>query len=213
VLQRLFPTFFAPATALKWQDFLARYRRLLIAALSVLLVLASVSAIRGSRPTTTVVVATHALRAGQVLRADDIIERTVPTAAGLGAAARVSDIAGRTLLVDLNIDQPLFEAFTLNSGTIPAGTAAVPLRPADAAVATVVRAGEHVDVIGQHTSDDIPTVIARNLAVLTITTPPTTGLLKSATEAPMVVVVADPSTAAALAAATLAGPIALTLRD
>lgn len=161
----------------------------------------------------TVVVASHPLRSGQVVTPEDVVPKTVPAAAGQGALTQVDAVQGRTLLVDVNADQPLFASFTLGSHSIPAGSAAVPLRPADGAVAEVVHPGERLDVVGQRTSEDPVGVIARDVSVLTVTTPRTTGLLKSATEAPMVVVLTDPATAADLAAATLAGPIALTLRN
>ena len=213
MLSRWFPTFFAQSTHVTVRDFVARYRRPLIAALSALLLLAIVGAIRGSRPTVEVVVALNPISAGEQLGAADVTVKRVPTAAGSGAATSTSDVVGRTSLVALQPGQPIYASFTIGRTSIPGGQAAVPLRPADAASAITVHAGERVDVIGQRTADDAASVLARNVTVLAITAPKTSGLLKSAVDTPMVIVITDPYTASELARASLAGPVAFTMRS
>jgi len=130
-----------------------------------------------------------------------------------GAATNLADLVGRTLLVPLVSGQPISTAFALDQRVIPAGYAAVPLRPAEATVAAIVRPGERVDVIGQLRADTAPSLLANNLVVLTVTTPRTSGFLKSTSEASLIVVLANTSVAAQLAGASLAGPVAIALRS
>jgi Flp pilus assembly protein CpaB len=176
-------------------------------------VLASIAAVKGTRPSIEVLVATRALDAGVVLTDADTELRAVATPLALGASRDASDLVGRTLLINVDVGQPLYQSFALDQTSIPKGLAAVPLRTSDPAVANLVRPGERVDVIGQRTSADPPTMLARDLAVLTVAVPKASGLLKSSGEAPLVVVLADSYTAGTLAAASLAAPVALTLRS
>jgi len=194
-------------------DAINRHRRLVAAFLAALTVLASIAAVKGTRPSIEVLVASHALGAGTVLTDADTELRAVSTPLALGASNNASDLIGRTLLINVEPGQPMYQSFALDRTSIPKGLAAVPLRTADPAVANIVRSGERVDVIGQRTSADAPTLLARDLAVLTVAVPKASGLLKSSNEAPLVVVLADSYTAGTLAAASLAAPVALTLRS
>jgi len=193
-------------------DAINRHRRLVAAFLAALTVLASIAAVKGTRPSIEVLVASHALGAGTVLTDADTELRAVSTPLALGASNNASDLIGRTLLINVEPGQPMYQSFALDRTSIPKGLAAVPLRTADPAVANIVRSGERVDVIGQRTSADAPTLLARDLAVLTVAVPKASGLLKSSNEAPLVVVLADSYTAGTLAAASVAAPVALTLR-
>jgi Flp pilus assembly protein CpaB len=194
-------------------DTINRYRRLIAASLAAITLFAAIAAVKGTRPTTDVLVAARDLGAGSVIAADDVVVRTVATTLALGATDEPAQLVGHTLLVNVTSGQPMYDTFALDHTSIPEGFAAVPLRPSDGAVANIVRPGERVDIVGQRTASDAPTVLARNLAVLTVAVPRATGLLKSSSDSPLVVVVADSYTAGALAAASLAGPVALTLRS
>lgn len=194
-------------------DAINRHRRLLAAILAAVTVLASIAAVKGTRPSIEVLVATRELNAGSVLTEADTERRVVATPLALGASTNAADLTGRTLLINVEPGQPLYQSFALDQASIPKGLAAVPLRTSDPAVANLVRPGERVDVIGQRTSADAPTLLARDLAVLTVAVPKASGLLKSSGEAPLVVVLADSYTAGVLAAASLAAPVALTLRS
>jgi len=184
-----------------------------VAVLAAVTVLASIAAVKGTRPTVDVLVASRAVTAGSVLTGADVELRAVATPLALGASSRSAELVGRTLLINVDAGQPLYQSFALDRTSIPKGFAAVPLRTSDPAVANIVRPGERVDVIGQRTSSDAPTLLARDLAVLAVVAPRATGLLKSSSEAPLVVVLADSYTAGTLAAASLAAPVALTLRS
>jgi Flp pilus assembly protein CpaB len=183
------------------------------AVLAAVTVLASIAAVKGTRPTIEVLVATRDLAAGTVLSTGDAELRTIATPLALGASQSESELVGRTLLINVQPGQPLYPSFALDQASIPKGLAAVPLRTSDPAVANLVRPGERVDIVGQRTSADSPTMLARDLAVLTVAVPKTSGLLKSSGDAPLVVVLADAYTAGVLAAASLAAPVALTLRS
>jgi Flp pilus assembly protein CpaB len=202
-----------PDQQLRLADAVNRHRRLIAAALAAIAVLASISAVQGTRPTMAIVVATRALHAGSVVAPADVAVRSMSAELSAGALGETSAVVGRTLLVNVNAGQPMYSSFALEHGSIPTGWAAVPLRTADAAVANLIRAGERVDVVGQRTSNDPATVLARNVSVLTVAAPQQSGLLKASNEAALVVVLADSYTASTLAAATLAGPVALSLRS
>jgi pilus assembly protein CpaB len=202
-----------PSQKLQLTDAINRHRRAVAAVLAAVTVLASIAAVKGTRPSIDVLVATRALSAGTVLSESDTALRAVATPLALGASANPSELLGRTLLINVDPGQPLYPSFALDRTSIPRGLAAVPLRTSDPAVANLVRPGERVDVVGQRTSADPPTLLARDLAVLTVAVPKSSGLLKASSEAPLVVVLADSYTAGVLAAASLAAPVALTLRS
>ncbi len=203
----------SPRATTSLRDTINRHRRLLAATLAAITVLAALNAVQNSQPMTVVITATHAMNPGTRLTQSDVAARRVPRAATLGAATSTTELTGRTLLVGVAAGQPMYLSFALSAGAIPSGLVAVPLRPSDAAVGAMIRAGEHVDVVGQRSSNDTPSLLARDLAVLTVTTPRTTGFLKSSSDTGLVVVLADSWTATVLAAASLSGPVALTLRS
>jgi Flp pilus assembly protein CpaB len=158
-----------------------RLRRLAVA---VLLVLAACLVARQAAPppaeTAGVVVAARDLTAGHVLAAEDL--RTVRLPADVvptGTVGRVPALEGRWVVVDIPAGLPLVDG-VLDADRFgiraPAGTVAVPIRLADAAVAALLRPGDRIDLVapgadpaepGEPTPD--ATVLARAAVVLEVT--------------------------------------------
>ncbi|QIS22858.1 SAF domain-containing protein [Nocardia terpenica] len=154
-------------------------RRLLAAAL---VILAAVLVVRGD-PTARhveVVVAARDLAPGRVLHADDLrrVSRTAGTVPG-GAVRAESAVLGATLagavrggeiLTDLRVVGPRLA--TVAAGVPEARI--VPIKPADNAIADILRAGDRVDVVAaEETSGDSaragpPRVLATDAAVVLV---------------------------------------------
>jgi Flp pilus assembly protein CpaB len=156
--------------------------RLRRAAIAVLLVLAACLVARQAAPppaeTTGVVVAARDLTAGHVLAAEDL--RTVRLPAGLvptGTVGRVPALEGRWVVVDIPAGLPLVDG-VLDADRFgiraPAGTVAVPIRLADAAVAALLRPGDRIDLVAPGGTSPVgeqapAAVLARAAVVLEVT--------------------------------------------
>lgn len=157
--------------------------RLRRAAAAVLVVLVACLVARQAAPpppdTTDVVVAALDLTAGQVLAREDL--RTVRLPSGLvpaGTVGQVAALEGRSAVVDVPAGLPLVDG-VLDADrfgiSAPAGTVAVPIRLADAAVAALLRPGDRIDLVapGDASPDpgdpaSAPTVLARAAVVLEV---------------------------------------------
>jgi Flp pilus assembly protein CpaB len=137
----------------------ARHRRLL---LSLAAVVALLSVVRALAPPTVatlpVLVAARDLAAGHVLTDGDL--RQVDWPADLspppGDPATAAGLAGRSLASPVRAGEAVTDARLLGPGVLtgqPAGTLAVPVRLADATAATLVAAGDRVDLIAGATPD------------------------------------------------------------
>lgn len=102
-------------------------------------------------PTAPVVVAAADLPAGSVLTTEDLRTARLPLAAVPRAAvADPAALAGAVLAVDVPAGLPLVSAHVSGgrfATDAPAGTVAVPVRLADAAVAALLRPGDRVDLV------------------------------------------------------------------
>lgn len=153
-------------------------------AVAVVVVLAACLVARQAAPppaeTTDVVVAARDLTAGQVLAAEDL--RAVRLPADLvpaGTVGRVPALEGRWAVVDIPAGLPLVDG-VLDADRFgiraPAGTVAVPIRLADAAVAALLRPGDRIDLVAPSGVSPEPgeqapgaTVLARAAVVLEVT--------------------------------------------
>lgn len=155
-----------------------------------------------------VAVAAHDLDAGATLTAADLRTATYPAALA-PTGALTPDAAGQVLAGPLRAGEPVTDLRIAGPELVArlAGpeAAAVPVRPADPAVAQMLRAGDRVDVVTLGV-DGHGTVVAGDAAVLTVLPP------DDATGGRLVLVALPRETATQVAAASLADTVTLTLR-
>lgn len=165
-------------------------------------------------PSAPVVVARADLAPGHVLAAEDL--RTVRLPARLAPPAAVADpdaLVGARVAVPVPVGLPVVEAHLARSRFArqpPPGTVAVPVQPADDAVADLLRPGDRVDLVtaGDAWGGEAPRVLARAALVLDVVVADddaAAGLLGAAgggpSGAPVLVVAVSPGEGHALAAA------------
>ncbi len=154
-------------------------------------------------PTVPVVVAATDLPAGAVLDGSGLVVVGMPPGVRpTGSSAEVADLAGRVLAAPLRSGEPVTDVRVVGAGVtalLPPGQVAAPVRPADLAVAALVRAGDRVDVLATVEGSATAEVVARGALVLSAdgrsgdaSAEPSGGLL---------LVAVLPETAARLAAA------------
>lgn len=195
----------------------------LLAALAVVLALAP----GPSADEAPVLVTVRELAPGSAIRAEDLVVRSWPAAlVPAGALRALPDAAGRVVAGAVRAGEPLTDlrlvgaALTTRAGGPDA--AAVPLRPADPAVAALLAPGTVVDVVtlgaadgardgGADGSGSGARVIAGRATVLTVLPAQAQGAGRSGT-GPLVLVALPRDEATTVAAASLAGEIAVTLR-
>lgn len=193
----------------------------LLVALAVVLAVAP----DGSADEAPVLVTVRDLAPGSAIRAEDLAVRTWPsTLVPAGALRALPDAEGRVAAGAVRAGEALTDLrlvgveLTARAGGPEA--AAVPLRPADPAVAAILAPGTVVDVVtlgsggtGDGARDPGPgaQVIAGRATVLTVLPAQAQGAGRSGT-GPLVLVALPRDAATAVAAASLAGEIAVTLR-
>ncbi|MGY1741723.1 MULTISPECIES: Flp pilus assembly protein CpaB [unclassified Blastococcus] len=161
----------------------------------------------GEDPAVAVVTAAADLPAGRVLTLADLAVARWPAAPG-GAAGAPEDLVGRTLAGAVRAGEPVTDVRLVGSGLtslLPAGTVAAPVRPADAAVGALPRAGDRVDVLATTDGEPRARLVAAGALVLLAAPPaddPGAGLLLLAVDA---------GTAADLAAAATTATLTLSL--
>jgi pilus assembly protein CpaB len=186
----------------------ARRRRLLAGGLVAGAVAVALPLVAPPPPATVdVVTAARDLVAGVPLGADDLALVALPAdLVPTGALTTAAAAAGRLAAGPVRAGEPLTDVRLLGAGLLDAGDeVAAPLRVAEPATAALVRAGDVVDVLsaapeGGASAD----TVARGLRVLTAPElDPTAG------EGALLVVAADPATAARLAAAAVTGRLSV----
>lgn len=196
----------------------------LVLALVAACALAARAAAPPPAPTVPVVVAAADLDAGHTLTADDLRTARVPrSAAPSSAASRPDALVGEELAADVPRGLAVVTTQLARSRfvtTAPAGTVAVPVHLADAAVAALLRPGDRVDLV-TGTADGWPgeqgpAVLAESALVLEVvaeTEPEPTGLLGAGagTDADPLVVVAVPAQEGHLIAAAAGGSLGAVL--
>jgi pilus assembly protein CpaB len=201
-------------TVTRWRALsaqLALRRRLVVAALTGIAVVAGLSALRpAAAPTTAVWVAARDLAGGAVLTKGDVRLERLPTPdVPAGAVVLDASVLGRLLAAPMRRGEPFTDVRVLSPSLIGASAeptdVAVPVRVADGpATLALVHAGDLVDVIAAPDPDsgDAPATftVVRNVRVLA--TPTRAGGADGADDtAGLLIVEASNHQAAALAAA------------
>jgi Flp pilus assembly protein CpaB len=191
---------------------ISRHRRVIAAALAGLAVIAATDAAVAAASSTadevTVLAAAHDIASGTELTASDIEQVVLPASAVPDGTLRdQTAVVGRTTAGALRRGEPLTDV-RIDDGplrTPEAGLVAAPVRLADAQAAALLRPGEHIDVLAASTSatdpPDAATVVASDVRVLDVTTPPATANADSFDEGALVVLATTPVQARALAQA------------
>jgi len=175
--------------------------------------------------TTPVVTAAVDLAPGTVLAAGDLAAVAVPVErAPAGSVADPAELTGRVLASPVRAGEAVTDVRLVGPGLwsqVPAGEVAAPVRLADLAVATLLRAGDRVDVLGTTGGDGVgglggaaPAVelVARGALVLSAPAAADPGAgVGSGTDSGLLVLAVPPDTARLLAAAGAGGTLTVTL--
>lgn len=189
-------------------------RRVLAAALAVAAVVVALLPAAGDERV-PVLVAARDLAPGTALGPADVVVAAWPPAlAPAGALTAPAAVAGRLLAGPVAAGEPIGELRLVGSAlavvTGGPGASAVPLRPADPAVAALLSPGSRVDVVAG--GPDGARVLAARAGVVAVL-PPAAGTAGArADPGPLVLVALPEAEATAVAAATLAGEVTVTLR-
>jgi Flp pilus assembly protein CpaB len=161
-------------------------------------------------PTTPTVVAAHDLPSGATLRAADVRLADLPDdARPSGVLSALGVVDGQLLAGAVRAGEPLTDVRLASA--IPAsgdpGTATVPVRLADAAVAELLRPGQRVDVVAAPEPGVPASVLAGGATVVTV------GEREaSAAKGPLVLLRLPEAIATRVAAISLERPVTVTLR-
>ena len=191
---------------------LIRHRALLAAGLAAAAVAAGLGVVAPhAEAGVTVLTAARDLPAGTALVAGDVRRTELPR--GVVPDGEVTgDVVGRVLAAPVRRGEPLTDVRLAGAGLLGAGRGlvAVPVRIADAASASLVTAGDRVDVLVAAAVAGGPAtaqVVASDAEVLAVPT-----AVQDAGEGALLVVAATPAVAARLAAAAVGGRLSVTLR-
>jgi pilus assembly protein CpaB len=161
-------------------------------------------------PGVTVVAAARDVPAGTALTHDDLVALALPEAAvPAGALHDAAAVVGRLVAGPVRRGEALTDVRLLGAGLLAVGAdVAVPVRLAEPATGALVQAGDTVDVLSAAPEGGaMARVIASGLTVLAVPDlPDDTG------EGALVVLAAQPSAAARLAAAAVTGRLSVTVR-
>ena len=177
------------------------------------------------QPTVAVVVAAADLPAGAVLAAADLRTARLPAdVAPAGAAADVEELTEQVLAGPVRAGEPVTDVRVVGPGlwsAVPEGLVAAPVHLADLAVATLLRAGDRVDVLAAAEADPVVgsgssvavTVVAEGALVLTAPTARSDGEPPAGAtgDSGLLVLAVPPATAQELAAAGAGGTLTVTL--
>ncbi|SHK32652.1 Flp pilus assembly protein CpaB [Pseudonocardia thermophila] len=154
-----------------------------------------------------VLVAAAELPAGTTVRAADLAVREWPADLVPVGALRSPDAAeGRVLVGAAHPGEPLTDVRLVGGAPVPHGTAAVPVRIADAAVAALLVPGNRVDVVTVGARAEAPSVLAADAPVLAVL-PEEKGA-----RGRLVLVGMSRDAATRVASATLTDQVTITLR-
>ena len=197
-------------------------------AAALLVCLALVLALRPPPPATgsatasvPVVVAAGDLPAGVTLAAADLrVARFAADAAPAGVVTDLPQLTGAVLASPLRAGEPVTDVRVVGPGlwsAVPAGQVAAPVRLADLAVATLLQAGDRVDVLAAGAGDAVQAgavqagaveVVAAGALVLAA---PTAAPEDDAGSSGLLVLAVPPDTAGRLAAAAASATLTVTL--
>ncbi len=162
-------------------------------------------------PTAPLLVAARALGPGAALTAGDVrVVRAPPDLRPRSALTDPTEVVGRVLVSGAGEGEPITGARLVGAEntalTAGPGSAAVPVRLADPAVAGLLGPGARVDVITTAPEDGAPRVLARDATVLTVRPE------ENARRGSLVLIALPADSATQVASAALAQPVAVTLR-
>ncbi|MFQ1003576.1 Flp pilus assembly protein CpaB [Modestobacter sp. SSW1-42] len=189
----------------------------LLACLALVLALRPPPPAAGPAPATVpVVVAAGDLPAGATLTDADLAVARLPVdAAPAGAVTDVPQLTGAVLASPLRSGEPVTDARVVGPGlwsAVPAGQVAAPVRLADLAVATLLRAGDRVDVLAAGGAPDgAPGVQVVATGALVLAVPSTTAEDDAPGSDGLLVLAVPPDTAGRLAAAATSATLTVTL--
>ncbi len=137
-----------------------RHRRLATAGVASLAVVSCVHVLAPSSPrTVAMVVAAHDLTGGNVIAAADVkIVRTDPGLVPDGASGAVPPLVGRIVAGPMGAGEPVTDRRVLGAALIagyPAGLVAAPVRIQDAAVVSLLRVGDRIDIYSSNGDQDV----------------------------------------------------------
>ncbi len=157
-------------------------------------------------PVVPLVVASGDLTAGAVLAPADLdVVHWPPELVPAGATASADELTGRTLAGALRRGEPVTDVRLVGPGltaSLPDGQVAAPVRLADLAVASSLRAGDRVDVLATADESGVAEVVAA--ATLVLSAP-------SRSDDGAVWLAATPETAARLAGAMTRSTLTVSL--
>lgn len=192
------------------QRAVARRRVLLAAGLAAAAVAAGLSALAPTaEPGVLVLTAARDLVPGAPLATGDVVATSLPRAVvPAGALLDPAAVLGRLVAGPVRRGEPLTDVRLLGAALVAGSReVAVPVRVAEPATAALVRAGDVVDVLSASPQGGVvAAVVAGGLPVLSV---PTLG--DDAGEGALLVLAADRSTAARLAAAAVTGRLSVTV--
>ncbi|MFI6425837.1 RcpC/CpaB family pilus assembly protein [Promicromonospora sp. NPDC050880] len=176
-------------------------------------------------PTVDIAITARPIAVGTQLTSEDVVLRPIAAdAAPPGVAHAVHDLLGRVAVVGLPAGAPLHATLVSDDGVsaaAPRGSAVVPVRLSDDAVAALLRPGDRVDLLAGTTSGIEPATEPRYLArdALVLPVPPgrapeaAGGLLGPASEAdrPVTLVAVSPQEAPELSAVSGWGSVTAVL--
>jgi Flp pilus assembly protein CpaB len=146
---------------------LRRRRRLIAAALAAAATLSALHTLAPPAPDTVeVLVAAHDLPSGTRLAEDDLVVRAFPSALAPPDAA--SAAVGRVLAGPIGRGEVLTDVRVVGPGLALAqpGDTVLPVRLPDAGMATLLRAGDEIDLMATDPGTGASTVVARDVTVL-----------------------------------------------
>jgi pilus assembly protein CpaB len=156
--------------------------------------------------TRAVVVAARDLAPGTLLTTADLtVARYPPDLVAESTAGEPADLLGRVLAAPLRNREPVTDVRLVGAGltaTLPAGEVAAPVRLADLAVASLVRAGDRVDVLATAPDATEAELIAERALVLVASSADPDDAAGDAATAGLLLLAVDEETAAQLAAAS-----------
>jgi Flp pilus assembly protein CpaB len=167
-------------------------------------------------PTTPTVVAARDLPSGATLRAGDVRLADFPgETRPEGALSTLDALDGRLLAGAVRAGEPLTDVrlASVLPGSGDPGTATVPVRLADAAVAGLLEPGRHVDVVAAPEPGTPASVLASGATVVEVgRQDPSSKALGPPDKGPLVLLRLPEAIATRVAAVSLERPVTVTLR-
>jgi pilus assembly protein CpaB len=197
---------------------LDRHRRLAAALCAAGAVGAAVSVLAPAPPPTTVVLAAAAeLPAGHAIALTDLRPLALPAAAVPSGALRPgAEVVGRAVALPIRLGEVLTDVRLAGSPLLLSVTAGglvgAPVRIADAAAVALLRAGDHVDVLGASVTQQAAALLASNVLVVSVPDRAEAATNPGVDAGALVVLATTTETSRRLAQAAITSRLSLVLR-